>query len=398
MATTVVDWLGAEFEHFGVKRSLGTKMKAALRDAAIAGSWEMDDIPSFAAMDEVHVDGACKMLKKFFATLVTDLESEAAARAAKASSTTSLEFSRLEKMRLDEWLDGFVQATKKPSATAATLTKAQSEQMQRDLAAQGMSDQSDLLWFELTKHTGRPAAPGDTEGGVYLGQATSTKGGVAHRKAGGETYGKTLEKAVAAGDFSRMERWYEHLVDVLGSSEHRFAGQAAMLMMGMLQKLTSTLGSGEHALLYLQLHEDNYVGRGFPNGKFIDDSIYKQVMGRTLGASVKDLGSLSVGARAPSTTAGSTVSGSSSYTASSLGTSVSEKPSQIEGQLSDVLKAVGVVSAKLDEQGEKISGVTRRLQSVEDKVAHQAKGPQCHNCKQWGHTAANCPQKKKEGE
>ena len=394
---SVTEWLGAEYDHFGVKRSLTSKMIAALEAAAAGGNWSMDDVPSFAAMDEAHVDGAAKMVKRFFQVLLADIVTEAKAKA--TPPAPSIEFSQLEKMRMDEWLDGWIQATKQPSVSAASLTKAQEDQLAKDLKAQGMSDQSDLLWFELTKHTGRPAAPGDTDGGVYLGQASSTKGGVAHRKAGGETYSKVLEKAVAAGDFTRMERWFEHLVDVLSSSEHRYAGQAAMLVMGMLQKLTSTLGSNQHALLYLQLHEDNYVGRGFPNGKFVDDSIYKQVMGRTLGStSIKDLGSLSSTSRGASTASGSTASGASSSASSSLGSSVSERASALEGQLGKVLEAVGKVSSKLDEQGEKISAVTRRLQSVEDKVAHQSKGIQCHNCKQFGHTAANCPNKKKEGE
>ena len=48
------------------------------------------------------------------------------------------------------------------------------------------------------------------------------------------------------------------------ASKHHFAGQAGMLLMGMMQKLRATLGAGEHALLYLQMHEDTFTGRGFP--------------------------------------------------------------------------------------------------------------------------------------
>ena len=40
-----------------------------------------------------------------------------------------------------------------------------------------------------------------------------------------------------------------------------------------LQKSTSTLGTGKHALLYLQLHEERHTGRGFPNGKMLDEGI-----------------------------------------------------------------------------------------------------------------------------
>lgn len=392
MATTVTDWLGAEFENLGVKRALSLKVQQALLAASVAGDWDLDDVPSFSAMDESQVDDAAKMVKRFFATLLDDLVAESKAKTKQGDPT--IEFSRIEKMRMDEWLDGFVLATKAPSSTSSSLTKAQEEQLTKDLKAQGMTDLSDLLWFELSKHTGRPAAPGDTDGGVYLGKASSTKGGIAHRKASEDTYAKTLEKAVAAGDFGRIERWFEHLVDVLGSSEHRYAGHAAMLIMGMLQKLTSTLGSGEHALLYLQLHEDNFVGRGFPNGKFVEDSIYKQVMGRALGSpAVKDLGSLSLGPRAPTTTASSTVSGTSSALSSVIGSSVSEV--NLGSKLGDVLKAVGAVSSKIDEYGEKIAAVTRRLQSVEDKVTHQSKGPKCHNCGEFGHVAANCSAPKK---
>ena len=64
------------------------------------------------------------------------------------------------------------------------------------------------------------------------------------------------------------------MVDVLGTSEHRYAGQAGMQIMGAMQKLTQRLGSGSHALHYLQLHEDYYTGRGMPNGKVLDADIY----------------------------------------------------------------------------------------------------------------------------
>ena len=81
-----------------------------------------------------------------------------------------------------------------------------------------------------------------------------------------------------------------------------------------------------------------------------------------------------------------------------VGSSVSslEKASALEGQLSKVIDAISGLGSKMDEQSEKISTVTRRLQSVEDKVAHQAKGPKCNNCKEYGHIAANCKSEKKE--
>jgi hypothetical protein len=83
---------------------------------------------------------------------------------------------------------------------------------------------------------------------------------------------------------------------------------------------------------------------------------------------------------------------------SSLGSSVSslEKASALEGQLGKVIDAISGLGSKMDEQSEKISTVTRRLQSVEDKVAHQSKGPKCNTCKEFGHIAANCTKKKEE--
>ena len=100
----------------------------------------------------------------------------------------------------------------------------------------------------------------------------------------------------------------------------------------------------------------------------------------------------------PRTGAGSTTSGGTSLASSSLGSSVSslEKASALEGQLGKVIDAISSLGSKMDEQSEKISTVTRRLQSVEDKVAHQAKGPKCNTCKEFGHIAANCTKKKEE--
>ena len=113
-------------------------------------------------------------------------------------------FSGTERMRLDEWVDGLVLSFKQPVATPQKLSTAQVGQLLVYLKVQGMADESDLLWFELTRHTGQPAAPGDTEGGTYLGKASATKGGVAHRKAGEETYAKVLKEAVANEDFGSL--------------------------------------------------------------------------------------------------------------------------------------------------------------------------------------------------
>ena len=56
------------------------------------------------------------------------------------------------------------------------------------------------------------------------------------------TYSKMLKEAVAAEDFSRVERWNQSLVNVLGTSEHRYAGLAGMQIMGAMQKLTQKRG------------------------------------------------------------------------------------------------------------------------------------------------------------
>jgi hypothetical protein len=166
----------------------------------------------------------------------------------------------------------------------------------------------------------------------------------------------------------------------------------------MMQKLTSTLGAGKHALLYPQLHEERHTGRGFPNGKMLDEGIYKTVIGRSILAPAHGgLESLKSSARAPaSETGGSTVSGSSFQ--SSLGSSASSPSAALEGQLGKMMEALTGLGSKMDEQSEKISTVTRRLQSVEDKVANTAKGPKCNKCKQFGHIAANCPNEAKKEE
>ena len=395
----LAEWLGAVYVTKGVSRAVTSKMKATLIAAADDEMWSMDDVPAFAAMDESLLDESGKMLKRFFGTVLTDIEAASKAEVARDEGAEPASFTATERMRLDEWLDGLVQSFKQPSTGPQKLSGAQAEQLKKDMDAQGMQSESDLLWFELTKHTGRPAAPGDTEGGVYLGKASATKGGIAHRKAGEETYGKVLKEAVANVDFSRIERWFEHLVDVLSSCDHRFAGHASMMLMGIMQRLTATLGTGEHALMYLQMHEDKFTGRGFPNGKELDDGLYKAVLGKSFRVPAhKGLDALKGPARGPSSEAGgSTVSGSSFGT--SIGTSISEKSSAVEGQLSKVIDALSGLGSKMDEQSDKLSAVTRRLQSVEDKVEHQVKGPKCNKCKQFGHIAANCTKEaKKEGE
>ena len=395
---TVSEWLGADYKTKGVKRVLSDRIKAGLEAASTQTMWNMDDVPNFEAVDEAHLDEAGKMLKRFLGTVLTDVEAESRASVTKAGSGTPISFSGTERMRLDEWVDGLVLSYKQPVVAPQQLSTAQVGQLQTDLKTQGMPDESDLMWFELTRHTGRPAAPGDTEGGTYLGKASATKGGVAHRKAGEETYSKVLNEAVANEDFGRIERWNEQLVEVLDSSEHRYAGQASLLIMGMMQKLTSTLGRGKHALLYLQLHDERHTGRGLPNGKMLDEGIYKTVIGRSFLAPTKvGLEAVKGLARAPAQEAsGSTVSGSSFP--SSLGTSASNQSTALEGQLGKMMEALSGLGTKMDDQAEKISTVTRRLQSVEDKVAHNAKGPKCNKCKQFGHIAADCTNTAKKEE
>ena len=395
---TVSEWLGAEYKTKGVKRVLSDRMKAGLEAASAQTMWNMDDVPNFGAVDEAHLDEAGKMLKRFLGTVLTDVEAESKAAVAKSGSGTPISFAGTERMRLDEWVDGLVLSHKQPVVAPQKLSDREVSQLQTDLKTQGMPDESDLMWFELTRHTGRPAAPGDTEGGTYLGKASATKGGVAHRKAGEETYSKVLNEAVANEDFGRIERWNEQLVEVLDSSEHRYAGQASLLIMGMMQKLTSTLGRGKHALLYLQLHDERHTGRGLPNGKMLDEGIYKTVIGRSFLAPTNvGLEAVKGLARAPAQEAsGSTVSGSSFP--SSLGTSASNQSTALEGQLGKMMEALSGLGTKMDDQAEKISTVTRRLQSVEDKVEHNAKGPKCNKCKQFGHIAANCTNSAKKEE
>ena len=206
---TVGEWLGAEYKTKGVKRVLADRIKLTLAAASTKGMWDMDDVPSFGSVDDAHLDEAGKMLKRFLGTVLTDVEAESKAAVTKAGSGDLVTFSGTERMRLDEWVDGLVLSHKQPVVAPQVLSTAQVDQLQVDMKVQGMTDESDLLWFELTRHTGRPAAPGDTDGGTYLGTASATKGGVAHRKAGGETYSKVLKEAVEHEDFkpdSAMER------------------------------------------------------------------------------------------------------------------------------------------------------------------------------------------------
>ena len=394
---SVGEWLGAEYTNRGVARILSTRIKNMLVEAAEADMWSLDDVPSWKEMDESLLDESGKMCKRFFSAIFADMETASRASVTAKGEGTPLVVTNTERMRFEEWVDGLVHSFKEPVVAPRQLSMAQSAQMLLDCKAQGMQDVEDLLWFELTKHTGRPAAPGDTDGGCYLGKPSATKGGIAHRKAGEMTYGKMLSAAVEAEDYSRVERWNQSLVDVLGTSEHRYAGLAGMQIMGAMQKLTQRLGTGSHALHYLQLHEDYYTGRGMPNGKVLDADIYQLVLGKTFREQpVVGLSALKQGP--PRTGAGSTTSGGTSLASSSLGSSVSslEKASALEGQLGKVIDAISGLGTKMDEQSEKISTVTRRLQSVEDKVAHQAKGPKCNNCKEFGHIAANCTKKKEE--
>ena len=159
---TVSEWLGADYKTKGVKRVLSDRIKAGLEAASTQTMWNMDDVPNFEAVDEAHLDEAGKMLKRFLGTVLTDVEAESRAAVAKAGSGTPVSFSGTERMRLDEWVDGLVLSHKQPVVAPQKLSTAQVGQLQADLKTQGMPDESDLMWFELTRHTGRPAAPGDT--------------------------------------------------------------------------------------------------------------------------------------------------------------------------------------------------------------------------------------------
>ena len=157
---TVGEWLGAEYQTKGVKRVLSDRVKGPLVEASTRGMWGMDDVPAFEAVDEAHLDEAGKMLKRFLGTVLTDVEAESKAIVTKAGTGTPVTFSGTERLRLDEWLDGLVLSFKLPVVAPQKLSAAQTGQLQLDMKAQGMSDENDLLWFELTRHTGRPAAPG----------------------------------------------------------------------------------------------------------------------------------------------------------------------------------------------------------------------------------------------
>ena len=239
---SLAEWLGAEYNVPGTEVSLPDKFGDALLDAAAANKWSMKDVPSFQGLDESQKEVASKMLKARFEALFKDLISESEAAVAAAKSGTALSMNHSEKFCFNQWLDGFVEKDGGPSSSA--LSPEQEKQLQADLAAQGMISAAELAWFELTRHTGRAAAPGDVEGAKYLQSAATTKGGVAFRKGKEQSYTEVLRESLAAGDFERVSRWHERLVEVFQASGHRFSQSAAVLVMGMMQKVTQAFGRG----------------------------------------------------------------------------------------------------------------------------------------------------------
>ena len=102
------EWLGAVLKCKGVNRAVADKTKGALLDAVREGMWSLDDVPAFAAMDEAHMDESCKMLKRFFGALLSDIETASKADVLKAGKGEAVVFSSTDRLRLDEWLDGLV--------------------------------------------------------------------------------------------------------------------------------------------------------------------------------------------------------------------------------------------------------------------------------------------------
>ena len=157
---SVGEWLGAEYTNRGVARILSTRIKNMLVEAAEADMWSLDDVPSWKEMDESLLDESGKMCKRFFSAIFADMETASRASVTAKGEGTPLVVTNTERMRFEEWVDGLVHSFKEPVVAPRQLSMAQSAQMLLDCKAQGMQDVEDLLWFELTKHTGRPAAPG----------------------------------------------------------------------------------------------------------------------------------------------------------------------------------------------------------------------------------------------
>ena len=200
---SVGEWLGVEYANRGVARVLSTKIKNTLVEAAEAEMWSMDDVPSWKEMNESLLDESCKMCKRFFTAIFADMETASKAAVLAKGLGSPLVVTNTEKMRFEESSSSL--SRNQWLLLASYRWRSRRKWRRTAVSKVRMLDVEDLLWFKLTKHTGRPAAPGDTDGGCYLGKPSSTKGGIAHRKAGEMTYGKMLKEAVEAEDFSYIQ-------------------------------------------------------------------------------------------------------------------------------------------------------------------------------------------------
>ena len=107
------------------------------------------------------------------------------------------------------------------------LSKGEQEQLKSDLNSQGMNSLSELAWFILTLHGGRPATASGTAGACYLQSPTEMPGGVLLRKAKARVYTEVLHDASISGSAVEHDRWLTSLMDRLDHAPVEYGAEAA---------------------------------------------------------------------------------------------------------------------------------------------------------------------------
>ena len=362
------------------KRPLRANLKTLLEFGFASGTWDEDDISSNAL--EGNMDGTSLKVvtEKWWLILVE------CAKAAKQDAPTPV-----DRARLEGWLSGRYKVVDVLAVKDAEAEAVVTAECLADLKAQGMSSLKDLLWFELTIHLGRPAGGKELDGGGYRQPPSAMQGAKDAKKAQGtsfRTYEMVLDKASETNSIEELDAWFSMLTPRMTSHPHPFAERGAALILGVWQKVRTTLRQPYAIIRYYSELLKTKVGRGYPDGPELDMLLVASSIGSCMAAmmeekKVVDLGAGTFGGSSVGTA--SISSGSSGLSFSNLGGSASEVNGGIESKLEEVLSVViGVKSGQDD--------LKRRMTKMEHDWDNIGK---CHICGKKGHKQDKCPEKDK---
>ena len=237
----------------------------------------------------------------------------------------------------------------------------------KDMADQGAKSVRDILFTEVSLHTGRPAGATDLVGAEYKVPASVSSGGRLAVKTKSETFDSALERSEKQGNMATLETFIQELCHQLSNCDDPFGERASSNITQWWGRGTRTMKAfGVKAqLMYFREFRGMYKGRGFP--VFYDSEIVTRAMGMSGEGAIP-------------------------------GSSGADKKdaSKDEAKLDKLIAATSEMNSTVGSLSNEVKSIRGEVNLIKKQVGMDGNLPRCNYCKQLGHIKDNCPELQKK--